>query len=89
MGHQLQPLPVLDKMSLLLKSRVRGHRSSNSHPVPANVDLAYSEGRLDSGGPWVICFRCWCCPAVQHITASAGGGTHGHLGKKNKAHYKK
>ena len=20
------------------------------------------------------CFRCWCCPAVQHITASAGGG---------------
>jgi len=35
----------------LLKSGVmclRGHRSSNSHPVPANVDLAYSEGRLDA-----------------------------------------
>jgi len=28
---------------------LRGHRSSNSHPVPANVDLAYSEGRLDAG----------------------------------------
>ena len=36
----------------ILKSSVmclRGHRSSNSHPVPANVDLAYSEGRLDAG----------------------------------------
>jgi len=28
-------------------------------------------------GPLSDCFRCWCCSAVQHITASAGGGRQG------------
>ena len=28
---------------------LRGHQSAKSHPVSANVDLVYSEGRLDAG----------------------------------------
>ena len=37
----------------LLRSAVmclRGHRSSVGHPSTINIDLAYSEGRLESGG---------------------------------------
>ena len=36
----------------LLRSAVmclRGHRSLTSHPMPSMVDLAYSEGHLESG----------------------------------------
>jgi len=37
----------------LLRSAVmclRGHRSSFNRPITSNIDLAYSEGRLESGG---------------------------------------
>jgi len=27
---------------------LQGYRSSTQHPIPSNVDLAYSEGHLDS-----------------------------------------
>ena len=54
---------------------LRGHRSSVHRPIPACVDLAYSEGRLM---PSCSLFYCrWCYPAVQHLTASAGGGGKG------------
>ena len=38
---------------LLLRSSVmclRGHCSSNHHPITSNIDLAYSEGHLESSG---------------------------------------
>ena len=51
----------------LLRSSVmclRGHRSSKRCSATTNIGLAYSEGRLESGGlDWLLVF-----PAVQHFT---------------------
>ena len=63
----------------LLRSGVmclRGHKSCSS-PMSANVELAYSEGRLDVGALELFHFSCWCHPAVQHLTPSAGSGRQG------------
>ena len=34
---------------------LRGHQSFKSHPVSANVDLAYPEGCLADAGPFNSC----------------------------------
>ena len=55
MEDELQSLFILGEVSLvlfLLRSGVmylRGHRSSSSHSMSANVELAYSKGHLDAG----------------------------------------
>jgi len=57
---------------LLLRSAVmclRGHRSSFNHPITSIIDLAYSEGRLESSGlNWMLVF-----PAVQHFNTKCWG----------------
>jgi len=53
---------------------VRGHCSSIHRPVVSNVDIAFSEGRLNMS---LINSR-WCYPAVQHLTARAEGGGKGY-----------
>ena len=54
-----------------------GHRSSSRHPTPSYVDLAYSEGCLDSGALEVFVQKLVIPLAVQHLTASAEDGRQG------------
>ena len=49
---------------------LRGHRSSVGRPSTTNIDLAYSEGHLESGG--LVYFQ-----LSSTLTPSAGGGGKG------------
>ena len=52
---------------------LRGHRSLVGRPSTTNIDLAYSEGRLESAA----LFDCWYFQLSSTLTPSAGGGGKG------------